>query len=126
MIQIDGGKTAFLPGEIIRGSVALEADRHPHTVELRLFWYTTGRAPSDVAIIEAQTLQPTSQPIPFTFTLPPGPYSFVGSLITLNWAIELVFKPSSHADRAEFSMSPDGKPLALTAVGSTSQGLLRA
>jgi hypothetical protein len=115
MIQIDGEKALFSPGETIQGTVSWEAEKIPRRVELRLFWYTTGRGTQDVGIIEVQQLPPSppANPIPFTFALPAGPYSFTGTLITLGWAIELVSHPGSRAQRLEFSMSPQGKPIAL-------------
>jgi hypothetical protein len=115
MMQIDGGKTAFLPGETVRGGVSWESARPVRRAELRLIWYTSGRGTRDMGVVEVQQLPPASpaSPIPFTFALPAGPYSFSGQLITLNWAVELVLSPGSIAERVEFAVSPDGKPIVL-------------
>ena len=115
MIQIDGGKTAFAPGETLRGAVSWEGERSPGRVELRLFWYTTGRGSQDVGIVEVQQFPPAprAEPIPFTFMLPAGPYSVAGQFIKVNWALELVLRSNSCAERFEFSMSPGGKPIEL-------------
>ena len=43
----------------------------------------------------------------------PGPWSFVGELITLVWAIEAVVEPGDHAARIEIAVSPTGRPIRL-------------
>jgi hypothetical protein len=42
----------------------------------------------------------------FSFTLPDGPYSFSGKLISLVWAIELTCSGGSEAIRREVTVSP--------------------
>jgi len=123
MIHIDDGKTAFLPGETIAGTITL--DPEGRAADLRLFWYTAGRGRSDVGVVETRKLEPTPSPEPlsFSFTLPAGPYSVAGKLITLNWAIEAIIQPGSRAERVEFCMSPDSKPIELTALNELPRGL---
>ena len=43
---------------------------------------------------------------PFRITLPDGPFSFSGKLISLAWALELVIEPGSRATRTEITVSP--------------------
>ena len=46
-------------------------------------------------------------------TLPAGPYSFSGRLISLIWALELVAEPGNHVARVEITLGPDGQEVVL-------------
>jgi hypothetical protein len=59
---------------------------------------------------------------PFSFTLPPGPYSFSGRLISLIWALELTCTPSHETVRKEIVVSPTGREILLTSVAGQGQG----
>jgi hypothetical protein len=49
----------------------------------------------------------------FSFTLPEGPYSFSGQLISLVWALELTCSPGSETFRQEITVSPTGREITL-------------
>ena len=120
MITLDvktlGGKTAFAPGGRIEGSASWYFDEGVKTLELRLFWYTEGRGQQDVEMVglscfEAPQPQESRS---FSFRLPESPFSFSGSLITLNWSLELVAQPSGEAARLGITVSPTGRPISLS------------
>lgn len=112
-ILLQDGKTTYAPGETVSGRVqwAMEGTR----LDLALFWYTTGKGTRDVGVIESIRFD---DPGPhgtreFSFTLPEGPYSFSGKLISVVWAIELTCKPTEETARQEITVSPTGREIVL-------------
>jgi len=104
---IDGG-TWFKPGELIEGRASWHLDGEVEAVEVRLFWFTTGKGSQDVEIVSnLRTDSPeTSGHNDFSIRAPEGPYSFSGKLITLGWAIELVALPSGETERLDLLIAP--------------------
>ena len=107
-IEIQDGANAFLPGEAVEGTVSWQLDRPAVTAELRLFWYTQGKGDQDVGVVSTVPFgTPEIQDRrPFRVTLPDGPFSFSGKLISLVWALELVVEPGSRSTRTEITVSP--------------------
>lgn len=107
-VEIQNGANAFLPGEMVEGTVSWQLDHPTQTVELRLFWYTQGKGDQDVGVVSTVTFaSPELQDRrPFRVSLPDGPFSFSGKLISLAWALELVVEPGSRASRTEIMVSP--------------------
>ena len=107
-IEIQNGANAFLPGETVEGTVSWQLDRLAETVELRLFWYTQGKGDQDVGVVSTVPFgSPGLQDRrAFHVSLPDGPFSFSGKLISLAWALELVVEPGSRASRTEITVSP--------------------
>ncbi len=108
----------FAPGETVEGTVSWQLDRPAETVELRLFWYTTGKGDQDVGVV-------STVPFPdpalvdqrsFSIPLPTGPYSFSGSLISLLWALEAVAEPGARAGRIEIVVSPTRREIVLPSL----------
>ena len=127
-IETAYGRSEFAPGGELAGIASWQLDRAPRAVELRLFWHTQGKGDDDAAIadtlrFEAPAAQDTQE---FCFTLPEGPYSFSGKLISLRWALELVAEPSSGAARLDVTLSPTGREVLLhgdaAEAGDESQG----
>jgi hypothetical protein len=123
-IEIQDGANAFLPGEVVVGTVSWQLDRPAQTAELRLFWYTQGKGDQDMGVVSTV---PFANPglqdrQPFRVTLPDGPFSFSGKLISLAWALELVVEPSSRASRTEITVSPTRMEILLPAGPSGPQG----
>jgi hypothetical protein len=114
---LDSDKTTFAPRETIRGTVRWSLDPGIRRLELSLFWYTAGKGTRDVGVIETR---PFDEPgavggKDFSFTLPDGPYSFSGKLISLIWALELTCSPGSDTVRREITVSPTGQEIMLDA-----------
>ena len=87
-----GDRRGFLPGQEVAGGAAWRLDGIPREVEVCLFWFTRGKGTEDVVVVDTVRLDSPSREDrrDFRFTLPEGPYSFSGRLISLTWALELV------------------------------------
>lgn len=120
-IQVDYDNTEFTPGDSISGTISWLPSEGTESISLRLFWFTRGRGTQDLELIEelswpvlpSNTSGGTEQ---FAFTLPNGPYSFSGQLISLTWAIEVVQLPGETSTRYEFTLTPSGREIVLNPV----------
>ena len=107
-IQLNDQRTAYAPREKVSGKVTWQLDKTPESGELRLIWSTSGRGNREI------TRSPETIPFPnpqatetrsFTITLPEGPYSFSGTLITLTWTIEVAFQPGNVANGVDIVLA---------------------
>ena len=107
-IDIDDDRRWFRPGETVSGRALWTFDAASDAVELRLFWHTSGKWTQDVGIVERARFDAGSRQGDrrFYFTVPAGPYSFSGSLITLSWGLELVRIPDGDAELVEVVVAP--------------------
>jgi hypothetical protein len=110
-LELAGGRRGFTAGEPLSGRATWRVDGEPSSVELRLFWYTSGKGTQDVGVVNSTTFAaPRAQDQrDFTLPLPREPYSFSGTLISLVWAIELIVEPGDHVERREFVLSSTGE-----------------
>jgi hypothetical protein len=117
-IVLDEEKTVYAPGETVHGSMEWTLDETPQYLELSLFWYTAGKGTRDVGVIDTHRLDSPGAlgRKDFSFTLPEGPYSFSGRLISLIWALELTCSPGSDIARREITISPTGREILLGSV----------
>jgi hypothetical protein len=78
-----------------------------------LFWHTRGKGTEDMdAVHQLSFPHPMAQESrPFSFSLPRGPYSFSGKLISLIWEIELIAASSKETARIEIVLSPSKKEI---------------
>ena len=97
------------------GRAVWQLNLQPEAMEIRLFWYTSGKGDQDTELIDTKRYQriATTGDQEFSFTLPHQPYSFSGKLISLIWAVEAVFEPNGEVARAEFALGPEGKEVQL-------------
>lgn len=107
----------FRPGEVVAGFCGWECDAPPRWAELRLFWYTQGRGTRDTGIVATQRWDdPPAVDAPlFEFTLPAGPYSCSGQLVSIAWALELVVKGVDDVARLDLVVAPAGREVEVTA-----------
>jgi hypothetical protein len=98
----------YRPGERLEGQVAWQLPKPPRSVRIRLFWWTSGKGTRDLSVIEEHTVAApqAAQMESFAFDLPVEPYSFKGTLITLQWCVEAIADDASHS--AVFEMGPEG------------------
>jgi hypothetical protein len=113
-IRTRDDKTGFLPGEELSGEAVWRLDSPPASVELRLFWYTDGRARREVNIVERISFDNPMQHDHrnFLFRLPDMPYSFSGKYVSVLWALELEVPSSGRTERLDIVMSPTGSEIA--------------
>jgi hypothetical protein len=114
-VALAGGKSAFRPGEEVRGIASWSLEAAPASVEVRLFWHTQGKGDQDVEVVEKTAFEGpgASDRREFVFRLPGGPYSFSGKLISLVWSIEVVALPGDLAGRADIVLSPTGREIVI-------------
>src|SRR5688500_18747451 len=96
-IHTNGGRSSFLPGEEVSGSVSWSFATAPTFAQLQLYWTTRGKGTVDLEVIESVSFESpaASAEHAFAFRLPAaGPYSFSGKLISLLWFIKLYVKPT--------------------------------
>jgi hypothetical protein len=114
-IDLRDSKTSYAPGETVRGAVQWNVQGNPQRLDLSLLWYTTGKGTRDVGVIERHAIDNPGSfgSQDFAFTLPYGPYSFSGKLISLIWVIELTSTPGEKTVRQEITVSPTGREIVL-------------
>jgi hypothetical protein len=107
-LQTTEGRTWFEPGKLIEGQASWHFEEEVDAIEVRLFWYTSGKGSQDVGIVRVlRTEAPgISGSRDFSIRVPEAPYSFSGKLITLAWAIELVALPSGETERLDVLIGP--------------------
>ena len=96
----------------------MELRRRSRTLELSLLWYTSGKGTRDAGVVQTKRIDNPGAlgSDVFSFTLPGGPYSFSGKLISLIWALELTCTPGHETVRKEIVVSPTGREILLTSV----------
>lgn len=111
----------FKPGEEIAGAAQWSLKHAPKSMEVRLLWHTSGRGIEDVCVAATVQFEAPLQDDtrPFTITAPEAPYSFTGSLITLQWALELVALPSRENARIDIVIAPGGETVNLVDAGNS-------
>jgi hypothetical protein len=107
-ITTRGGGRWFKPGETVGGTATWHLDGDAEAIEVRLFWFTSGKGSQDVEVVGRLHLArpEISGSRSFEFSVPRAPYSFSGSLITLSWALELVTLPAGETDRFDLVIGP--------------------
>ncbi|OHB63015.1 MAG: hypothetical protein A2Y77_10720 [Planctomycetes bacterium RBG_13_62_9] len=123
-IELNGNKTVFAPGEPVEGRIEWHLDANPTALELSLLWYTSGKGTRDVGLCGTHRVEHPGSfgSDNFRFTLPPGPYSFSGRLISLIWTLELTSTPGDETVRQEIVLSPTGKEITLPAISPMPSG----
>jgi hypothetical protein len=113
-IAVDQGRTVFAPGEELAGVVNWQLDLPAKSIAICLLWQTAARDHTDLHSIKVLKIDdpPRAGQQNFRFTLPAGPYSLKGKLITLTWAIEAAVRPGDLTQRVELVVSPGGEPVA--------------
>ena len=119
-IELAGDRVAFNPGEELAGSVNWSGEQGPRSLELRLFWFTRGKGIEDVGLIENLHFeQPLAQETrSFRLKLPQAPYSCLGTLVSVIWALELIAYPSKAVTRQEIMVGPGRKAVQLGTVAT--------
>lgn len=114
-LYIDLPKYAYLPGEIIRGSILWALDKSPETVRLSFGWWTEGRGSEDSYVVNELewNTHDTAGNETFEFTVPEAPYSFSGHLITLKWGLELSVKKGRDSSLQDITIGLSEIPVQL-------------
>jgi hypothetical protein len=113
-ITLDGERTAYEPGDRVRGTVSWMVEGEPESVEAHLLWYTEGKGDQDVAVVATAALPAAAEgSAELDLQLPIGPWSFSGKLVSLLWAVELAVEPGIAATRQPIVVAPHGEEVRL-------------
>jgi hypothetical protein len=113
-IDLENGRTAFLPGEELTGTVSWSLDpgeKPAESAEVHLLWFTRGKGTRDADVIATERLEGApsrSDRRDFRFRLPVGPYSVSGKLVSIVWAVEAVLDPRPRAERVGLTVTTTG------------------
>jgi hypothetical protein len=123
-IDLDHDRRWYLPGENVTGRAVWNLEKPTEAMEIRLFWYTSGKGTEDVEIVDSERAAAAGSTGEkgFSLRLPPGPYSFSGSLITLSWALELVALPDGGTERVDLVVAPTPVEVRLEGLGREPRG----
>ncbi|HEX2254186.1 MAG TPA: hypothetical protein VHQ65_13025 [Thermoanaerobaculia bacterium] len=116
-IELEAGRTAYEPGQEVRGTAWWRLERPAVGVALHLRWTTAGRGDEDSELVRTLELPAggAAGRAPFQMRLPDGPYSFSGKLVSLTWHLELVAEPELASHRVELVIAPGGREVRLHA-----------
>jgi hypothetical protein len=112
------GSVAFNPGDEVRVRLIWDLAETLKRIDLSLGWHTVGKGDADESVTEKFTLNDVGheQSIELCITLPDGPYSFSGQLISLIWTLKAVAYPSSETATREIIIAPGKREILLTEV----------
>jgi hypothetical protein len=107
-IETHENRTTFAPLDTVDGLAMWQLDKPADWVEIRLFWHTQGKGTQDVRVVAQQRWdQPQGADAQvFSLPLPAGPYSYTGTLIHLQWGLELVVEGVKDLARLELTVQP--------------------
>ena len=54
-------RASFVPGESVSGTATWELETDPQSIELRLFWYTTGKGDQDLDVVQRLVFAPNNE-----------------------------------------------------------------
>ena len=114
----------YCTGETISGTVEWShvLCKKDEPIKVSLIYYTEGTGARDVEIIESILLPSKLEIATFSFVLKGYPASFIGSLISIQWAIEAYYPATRKSILAEFVVSKNGQPLKLQKIPSNKKG----
>jgi len=114
-IELADAKTKFRPGETLEGVAFWELADAPRSIEVRLHWRTQGKGTVDLEVVTSVAFNGVGarDRRPFRITLPIGPYSVSGTLVSIVWGVELVSEPKGEAENVEITISPSGEEVRL-------------
>ncbi len=108
-------RAACKPGETLAGTlVPIGAGE----LVLELVHHTRGKGDPErhvVATIQ-RVAEQAGQPVDFTFDLPAGPYSCIGRLVCVRWAVESRIEGTEEQVGEEFVLAPEGMPVELESL----------
>jgi hypothetical protein len=114
-IHLQDDQTVFAPRGAMQGSVRWSLETAAKCLELSLLWHTEGKGTRDVGVVQTATFDCPGAlgSKDFEFTLPDGPCSFSGRLISVIWSLEVSCSDINETVRQEIVVSPTGKEIAL-------------
>jgi hypothetical protein len=116
-LQLEDAAAAFDPGARVAGVAGWSAPARlaPRGMELRLIWTLQGKWERDLRIAATIPLPDpqASERRPFFLTLPLAPYSFRGTLLALEWTLQLVALPGEEKNSVGLIVAPGRRSIDL-------------
>ncbi len=114
-LELEDTAAAFEPGTRVAGVARWTSPRAPRGMELRLVWALEGKWERDLRIAETIALPApqASERRPFILTAPLAPYSFRGTLLALEWTLELVALPGEEKTSLGLVIAPGRRAIDL-------------
>jgi hypothetical protein len=108
-IQLQHDPPAFAPGDVIEGRAEWTLEQPADAVLVRLFWFTEGKGGRDVGIVDEVRFDhpPATYASEFRFTAPQEPWSYDGTLLSIQWGIEIVCKGRKDTERVLLVIAPN-------------------
>jgi hypothetical protein len=105
-LLVDDERTAFRPGETVRGRALWVFAEAPDAVEVRLFWHTEGKGDTDVGVVDLARFDEVGPAGDerFALRLRDRPWSYAGTLISVIWSLEIVALPSEETFRLDLQV----------------------
>ncbi len=112
-IHLAGGRTAYEPGGTLRGSVHWRYERAPLRLQLNLLWRAAGSGEVQIAIVDVAQITGLAAvgERPFQLKLPRSPWSYEGTILRIEWGLELVDSAAEIAARVELVIAPGGEAM---------------
>jgi hypothetical protein len=114
-LTLEDDRTAWEPAARVKGVATWSSPIAPRGMELRLSWSLLGKGGRDLKIADTIPLPnpAATERRSFFLTLPSGPYSVKGRLVTLAWTLELVALPGEEKARVDLIIAPGGRAVSL-------------
>lgn len=107
-IRLENDRNLFKPGETLRGQALWALEKRPRAARVSLFWHTMGKGTEDSREEGEVVFENPGErdKRAFSFRLPPAPYSFSGTLVSLAWGVELSIDGEEDVQTRKFILSP--------------------
>ncbi len=115
-LHLEDADAAFDPGARVAGVARwAAASIAPRAMELRLIWRLQGKWERDMRIAATIPLPDpqAGERRPFFLTLPLAPYSFRGTLLALEWTLQLVALPGEEKTGVPLVLAPGRRAIDL-------------
>jgi hypothetical protein len=101
-------RTTFRAGERVEGRALWVFANAPESVEVRLFWHTSGKGDDEIGVVATHRVDMPSAAgdDAFALDLPTRPWSWHGKLVSLDWALEVVAQPGEQVFRIDLDVRP--------------------
>lgn len=111
-VEIELDRPAFEPGDVVEGTVRWNSGgQAAESVLISLLWHTEGKGTEDAETVAQTHIDaPTSSGEQrFALQLETQPWSFSGTLISVQWIVEASLEPNGDLHRAVLVAAPGGE-----------------
>lgn len=112
-LELTDEAKVYRPGDVVRGIVRWSTAQSPRRLAAQLVWWTEGKGNRDSAVgVRQEWEYPSAEgEKSFELTVPAGPLTYHGRLISILWGLEVVAESPDGSTRAELTISPTGEPI---------------